>query len=61
MSDASRTTPAPVVDVIDDGMTDEEIAAHTDAWRLALREEPIVDLGVNAADTLDEMYADGDL
>lgn len=61
MSDASSSTPPPVVDLIDDGMTDEEIAAHTDAWRQALREEPIVDIGVNAADVLDEMYADGDL
>ena len=61
MSDASSSTPPPVVDLIDDGMTDEEIAAHTQEWLAELRKLPIIDLGVNAADVLDEMYADGDL
>jgi anti-sigma-K factor RskA len=40
---------------------DEEIAALTDAWRLALRDLPTVDIGVTAAEVLDELYADGDL
>lgn len=61
MSDASRSTPAPVVDIVDDGMTDEEIAAQTQAWLAELRELPIIDIGVRAAETLDELYADGEL
>ena len=42
-------------------LTNEEIAALTDAWRLALRDLPTVDIGVTAAEVLDELYADGDL
>lgn len=61
MSEASRSTPAPVVDIIDDGMTDKEIAAHTQSWLAELRELPIIDIGVSAAETLDELYADGEL
>jgi len=61
MSDASRVTPAPVVDVVDDGMTDEEIAAHTQAWLAELRELSIIDIGATAAETLDELNADGEL
>lgn len=61
MSDASRSTPAPVVDIVDDGMTDEEIAARTQEWLAELRELPTIDIGVSAAEALDELYADGEL
>ena len=61
MSDASRLSSSPIVDLIDDGKTDDEIAALTDAWRLALRDLPTVDIGVTAAEVLDELYVDGDL
>ncbi len=61
MSDASRLSSSPVVDLVDDGKTDEEIAALTDATRLALRDMPTVDIGVSAAEVLDGLYADGDL
>jgi len=61
VSEASRSTPAPVVDVIDDGMTDKEIAAHTQARLAELRELPIIDIGVSVAETLDELCADGEL
>jgi len=61
VSEASRSTPAPVVGIIDDGMTDQEIAANTQAWLAELRELPIIDIGVSAAETLDELYADGEL
>lgn len=61
MSDASHSPPASVVDVIDDGMTDEEIAMHTQAWLDELRDLPIIEIDVSAAETLDELYADGEL
>jgi len=61
MSEASSLSPTPIVDIIDDGMTDEEIAAHTQAWLAALREQPIVDIGTTAAEVLDELYVDADL
>ncbi len=61
MSDASHAAPSPVVDLIDDGMTDQEIAAHTQAWLEDLRKAPVADLGVSAAEVLDQLYADGDL
>jgi len=61
MSDASHSTPAPVIDVVDDGMTDEEIATHTQAWLAELRELPVIEIDVSAAETLDELYADGEL
>jgi hypothetical protein len=35
-------SPPAVVDVIDDGMTDEQIVAHTDRWRAELAESPVV-------------------
>ena len=49
MSDASSATPPPVVDLIDDGMTDEEIVAHTAAWRKQLESGPINELPESAA------------
>ncbi len=61
MSDASHAAPSPVVDLIDDGMTDDEIAAHTQTWLEDLRKSPVADLGVSAAEVLDQLYADGDL
>ena len=42
-------------------MTDEQIAAHTQAWLAELREQPIIAIGTTAAEVLDELYADGDL
>ena len=61
MGDASRLSSSPIVDLVDDGKTDDEIAALTDAWRLPLRDLPTVDIGVTAAEVLDELYADCDL
>lgn len=61
MSDASRATEAPVLDVIDDGLSDEEIAARTLAWIEELRSEPLVHPPETAAEAQDQMYADGEL
>ena len=57
MSDASSATPPPVVDMVDDGMTDEEIAAHTDRWRAQLDESPVVASTANAAELLEAIRA----
>ncbi|MEJ7801555.1 MAG: hypothetical protein WKF60_13610 [Ilumatobacter sp.] len=61
MSDATGISRVELVDLVDDGMTDEEIAEHTQAWLRELKQAPIVDLGVSAADVLDQLYADGEL
>lgn len=58
MSDASSAKPPAVVDMVDDGMTDEEIAAHTDRWRAELDESPVVALTANAAELLEAVRAD---
>ncbi|WP_395153868.1 hypothetical protein [Ilumatobacter sp.] len=58
MSDASSARPVVGVDMIDDGMTDEEIAVHTDRWRADLDESPVVASPVNAAEILEAMRAD---
>jgi len=49
MSDTSRATPPTVVDLVDDGMTDDEIAAHTNAWRKQLESGPRNELPESAA------------
>lgn len=61
MSDASRAPEAPVLDVIDDGLSDEEIAARTLAWIEELRSKPPVRTPETAAEALDHLYADGEL
>ncbi len=61
MSDASRIPASPVLDVIDDGLTDDEIAARTAKWLDELRTAPPVRLRETAAEALDRLVADGDL
>lgn len=61
MSDASRIPDAPVLDVVDDGLSDEEIAARTAAWLDELRSKPPVRASETAAEALDRLYADGEL
>lgn len=58
MSDASSASPPAVVDVVDDGMTDEEIVAHTDRRRTELDEGPAVTMTANAAELLAAIRAD---
>ena len=58
MSEASSATPLPPVDMVEDGMTDEEIASHTDRWRAELDSLPVVAPSVNAAELLDAIRAD---
>jgi hypothetical protein len=57
MSDASRAPDAPVLDVVDDGLSDEEIAARTLAWLEVLRSTPSIRTSETAAEALDHLYA----
>jgi hypothetical protein len=61
MSDASRAPDAPVLDVVDDGLSDEEIAARTLAWLEVLRSTPSIRTSETAAEALDHLYADDEL
>lgn len=61
MSDASSARPSGVVDIIDDGMTDEEIAAHTQDWLNRIRRSPGVELPESAAEALAACERDEEL
>lgn len=61
MSDASSASPPAVTDIVDDGMTDEDIAAHTHAWLREVMATPGVEIGESASDALDAIERDGDL
>ena len=58
---ASDVPSAPVVDVVADGLTEDEIAARFEAWLSDLDSLPTVDLSVSAADELRRAYADDDV
>ena len=58
---ASDLPRDPVVDVVADGLTEDEIAARFEAWLSDLDSLPTVDLSVNAADELRHAYADDDV
>jgi hypothetical protein len=61
MGKASRVDAAPILDVVDDGLSDVEIAARIAHWLRELAKEPIVSPSETAAEALDRLYADGDL
>ncbi len=52
--------PAPV-DVVDDGLTEAEIAERVARWLDELEKEPIVSLTVTAAEELEAARRDDDL
>ncbi len=58
---ASDLPRDPVVDVVADGLTEDEIAARFEAWLSDLDSLPTVDLSVSAADELRRAYADDDV
>ena len=58
---ASDLPRDPVVDVVADGLTQDEIAARFEAWLSDLDSLPTVDLSVSAADELRRAYADDDV
>ncbi len=50
-----------VTDVVEDGLTEDEIAARFEIWLTDLESFPAVELPVNAADELRRAHADGDV
>jgi hypothetical protein len=58
---ASDLPRDPVVDVVADGLNEDEIAARFEAWLSDLDSLPTVDLSVSAADELRRAYADDDV
>ncbi len=58
---ASDLPRDPVVDVVEDGLNEDEIAARFAVWLTALDAQPTVDLSVSAADELHRAYADDDV
>ena len=58
---ASDLPSDPVVDVVEDGLTEDEIAARFEAWLADLDSLPTVELSVSAADELRRAYADDDV
>ena len=58
---ASDLPSDPVVDVVEDGLTEDEIAARFEAWLVDLDSLPTVELSVSAADELRRAYADDDV
>ena len=58
---ASDLPRDPVVDVVADGLTQDEIAARFEAWLSDLDSLPTVDLSVSAAVELRRAYADDDV
>ncbi len=57
---ADRVSDVPVVDVVDDGLSDAEVAASFAAWLDELDAVPPVTLPVSAADELRRMYVEAD-
>ena len=58
---ASDHPRVPVVDVVEDGLNEDEIAARFEAWRCDLDSQPTVELSVSAADELHRAFADDDV
>jgi hypothetical protein len=55
------TNPSAPVDVVDDGLTEAEIAERVAHWLDELEKEPIVTLDVTAAQELEAARRDDDL
>ena len=58
---ASDLPRDPVVDVVKDGLSEDEIAARFEAWLSDLDSVPTVELPVRAAEELRRAYADDDV
>jgi hypothetical protein len=58
---ASDVPTVPVVDVVGDGLDEDEIAARFEAWLSDLVSLPTVDLSVSAPDELHRALADDDV
>jgi hypothetical protein len=60
VSDASAV-PAAIVDIVDDGLSDDEIAARAAAWLSDLRAAPTERSTETAVEALDRLYVSGEL
>ncbi|MCU1396481.1 MAG: hypothetical protein JWM34_4909 [Ilumatobacteraceae bacterium] len=58
---AGELPHSPVIDVIDDGLTDDAVADQFAAWLTDLEAVTPVELQVTAADELHRAYADDDV
>ena len=56
-----RPPVEPVIDLVDDGLSDSEIATRLAEWLLELEAVPVVVLPVSAIDELRNAYADDDV
>lgn len=61
MARAVPTSPSVPVDVLDDGLTEAEIAERVARWLDELEKEPTVTLDVTAAQELEAARRDDDL
>ncbi len=61
MAHPAHIDPTPPIDIVDDSLTDLEIADRVAEWLDDLREAPAVELPVSAADELAAARRDGDL
>ena len=62
MARPARDLPGdPVVDIVDDGLTEDEIAARFTTWLAELELLPTLDVAVSAADELRRAYADNEV
>ena len=58
MRDASSVHEVEFVDLVDDGMTEEEIAMHTDEWRKWLEDLSVLNMPASAAGPLAAVRAE---
>lgn len=58
---AGQLPHSPVIDVIDDGLTDDAVADRFAAWLTDLEAIAPIELHVTAADELHRAYADDDV
>lgn len=61
MARPAHIDSTPPVDIVDDGLADEEIAARVTEWLDELKQAPALELPVSAADELTAARRDGDL
>ncbi len=61
MARPARLDSTPPIDIVDDGLTDEQIAERVAEWLHDLANSPTVSLPVSAAEELAAARRDGDL
>ena len=61
MARSAHVDSTPPIDIVDDGLTDAEIADRVAEWLDDLRQAPAVELPVSAADELAAARREGEL